>query len=147
MILDQISHYQDENIKIHDTKSVTLFTFKCSGCVIWLTAGIYWIVMVVISSLRLDLGGFLQGTQTAGSSFKVPLSLLERIILEGELQWTERGSRNSRPVHFPHSMRCNGVSCTTLVFFHSTHGRHMLSSLLPKRKNGHYKQDLKKKPT
>lgn len=48
--------------------------------------GMCCIVMVLISSLRLDLGSFRPGTQTAGSSFKVPLSLLGKVILEGELQ-------------------------------------------------------------
>lgn len=37
-----------------------------------------------ISSLRRDLVDFPPGTQAAGSSVKVPLNLLERIILEVE---------------------------------------------------------------
>lgn len=46
-----------------------------------------------ISSLRLDLGGFPPETRAAGSSVKVPLSLLERIILEGEFSEQKERSK------------------------------------------------------
>lgn len=54
-----------------------------------------------ISSLRLDLGGFPPETQAAGSSVKVPLILLERIILEGDFT-EQKAQANSLSIHFPH---------------------------------------------
>lgn len=49
-----------------------------------------------ISSPWTDLGGFPPGTQTAGSLVKVPLNLLERIILE--VEFSEQKEPANQPV-------------------------------------------------
>lgn len=88
-----------------------------------------------ISSLRPDLCGFPPGTQAAGSSVKVPLSLLERIILEGE--FSEQKEQAKQSVNSLSSLLPSDcVPCTTPPDAASrspTHGRHMLFSLPPKR--------------
>lgn len=83
--------------------------------------------------------------KAAGGSVKVPLSLLERIILEGELQWTEGAGRTVCqftfltfaiwlcPLYIPLPMQPNPSP---------THDLHMLSALLPKRRDGLSKQDV-----
>lgn len=88
-----------------------------------------------ISSLRLDLGGFPLGTQAGGGSVKVPLNLLERIILEGEFSEQEQANQsvNSLSLLWP----CDCFSWTIppgAVNRAPTHGHHMLSSSFPERR-------------
>lgn len=93
-----------------------------------------------ISSLRLDPGGFPSGTRASGGSVKVPLSPLERIILAGELQRTEGADETlcqfTLPTFWPSDCVPRSFPPPDAAYRSTTHGRHMLSSLLPQRKDG-----------